>query len=136
MARRTPLRHGEVLLLPVTEVPAGQREEVSGCIVGHSESGHHHILESDTVFAQIVAANGDLYVELDSPTPLRHHKDHHQHRELSVPAGAWRVIKKTEFDVRSVPPAPPADPPIRPARIPDDAFDDRYSRAWMRPVRD
>jgi len=136
MARRTPLRHGEVLLLPVDQIPVGQRQEVTSCIVGHSESGHHHVLESDIAFAQIVAATGDLYVDLDSPTPLRHHKGHQQHRELSVPAGGWRVIKKTEFDVRTRPRGDLADPPIRPERIPDSAFDDRFSRARMRPVRD
>lgn len=136
MTHRTPVRHGEVLLLPVQSVPAGQREDVSSCIVGHSESGHHHVLESDTVFAQIVADNGDLYVDLDSPTPLRHHKAHHQHRDLAVPAGAWRVVTKTEFDVRSAPPSL-ADPPIRPQRSPDLPADDPYARSWsMRPVRD
>jgi hypothetical protein len=101
MPQRTPIRHGEILLVPVTSVPYGQTEHVTSCIVGHSESGHHHVLESDDVFQQIVTANGDLFVDLDRPTPLRHRKDHQQHRELQVPAGAWRVIKKTEFDVRS-----------------------------------
>lgn len=117
MTTRTPIRHGEVLLLPVAEAPDGGRTDVSTCIVGHSESGHHHVLESDSVFAQIVATNGDLYVDLDAPTPLRHHKNHHQHRELIVPAGAWRVIKKTEFDVRALPSVLP-DPPVRPAPTP------------------
>lgn len=111
MAPRTPIRHGEVLLFPVSDAPDGRRHTVTSCIVGHSESGHHHVLESDSVFAEIVAANGDLYVDLDAPTPLRHHKTHHQHRELIVPAGAWRVIKKTEFDVRALPSVLP-DPPV------------------------
>jgi hypothetical protein len=117
MRRRTPIRHGEVLLLPVAEAPHGHREEVTHCIVGHSESGHHHVLESDRDFAQIVAANGVLYVDLDAPTPLRHRKSHHQHRELMVPPGAWRVIKKTEFDVRAMPLNPP-DPPVVPEAAP------------------
>lgn len=117
MSRRTPIRHGEVLLLPVPQPPEGQREDVVHCIVGHSESGHHHVLESDQVFAQIVAANGDLYVDLDAPTPLRHRKSHHQHRELMVPPGAWKVIKKSEFDVRAMPLNPP-DPPVVPKAAP------------------
>ncbi|HEY9267083.1 MAG TPA: hypothetical protein VIQ11_21015 [Mycobacterium sp.] len=117
MTQRTPVRHGEVLLLPVTQTPEGQRDDVSVCVVGHSESGHHHVLESDRLFGQIVAANGDLYVDLDAPTPLRHRKTHHQHRELIVPAGAWRVIKKTEFDVGALPLAP-LEPPVHPRPIP------------------
>lgn len=116
-------------------VPEGEHKAVISCVVGHSESGHHHVLESETVFAQIVAANGDLYVSLDAPTPLRHRKDHLQHRELIVPPGTWRVIKKAEFDVRSVPPSPP-DPPIRPQRILDPPHDPAAARRSMRPVRD
>ncbi|CAN5667923.1 hypothetical protein BH09ACT8_BH09ACT8_15610 [soil metagenome] len=101
MSVRTPIRHGEILLLPVDLVPPGAIQSVTSCIVGHSESGHHHVLESHEIFAQIVAANGDLFVDLPSDTPLRHHKSHQQHRELSVPAGVWRVIRKTEFNIRS-----------------------------------
>lgn len=101
MPKRTAIRHGEILLLPVTDAPTGTTELVTSCIVGHSESGHHHVLESDEAFAQIVALNGDLFVNLPSDTPLRHRKTHEQHRELTVPAGAWKIIRKTEFDVRS-----------------------------------
>ncbi|MCX2934717.1 hypothetical protein ORI20_31075 [Mycobacterium sp. CVI_P3] len=101
MSARTPIRHGEILLLPVATVPFGETEHVTSCIVGHSESGHHHVLESDEVFAQIVAMNGDLFVDLPADTPLRHHKNHQQHRELMVPAGTWKVVRKTEFDIRS-----------------------------------
>jgi hypothetical protein len=106
MTKRTPIRHGEILLLPVQSAPAGTTDTVTECIVGHSESGHHHVLKSDAVFDQIVAANGDLYVDLDAPTPLRHRKVYHQHRELMVPAGTWKVIRKTEFDVRTLPEPP------------------------------
>lgn len=127
---RTPIRHGEVLLLPVAEVPAGHRADVDTCIVGHSESGHHHVLESDHLFAQIVAANGDLFVDLDTPTPLRHHKTHQQHRELLVPAGAWKVVTKTEFDVRSLPLRQP-DPRIVPEADPSSVVPE-----YRRMVRD
>jgi hypothetical protein len=103
MATRTPIRHGEVLLRPVDFVPHGafvERVRVTSCIVGHSESGHHHVLESDAAFTQIVTALGDMFVDLPDPTPLRHLKAYQQHRELQVPAGMWQVIRKTEFDIR------------------------------------
>lgn len=117
MLSRTPIRHGEVLLFPVESVPSGRVERVTNCIVGHSESGHHHVLESDRPFAKIMVANGEFYVDLDAATPLRHHKTHHQHRELTVPAGGWRILKKTEFDVRALPDSEP-DPPIKPQALP------------------
>lgn len=101
MSHRKPIRHGEILLVPVAAVPRGQIRDVTSCIVGHSESGHHHVLESDQVFAQIVAANGDVFVDLPGDTALRHRKTVQRHRELTVPAGVWKVVRKTEFDVRS-----------------------------------
>ena len=110
MVPRTPIRHGEILLLPIPSTPAGVVQRVTECIVGHSETGHHHVLESDVLFQQIIAG-GNLYVDLDAPTPLRHRKQFRAHRELSVPAGAWRVIRKTEFDAKTFPEAPDLDIP-------------------------
>lgn len=99
MSPRTPIRHGEVLLLPVESVPDNaKRQQVNECIIAHSETGHHHVLESDQMFWEIVDGN-DLYVDLDMPTPLRHRKDYEQHRELQVPAGKWKIVKKREFDL-------------------------------------
>lgn len=135
MTTRNPIRHGEVLLLPVEGTPEGTVDGVAECIVGHSESGHHHVLESDTLFARIVTTAGELYVDLDAPTPLRHHKSHHQHRELIVPAGAWRVLKKTEFDVRTLPPVLP-EPPVRAERIREADYGTVPDRRWRRQVRD
>lgn len=98
MSHRTPIRHGEVLLLPVDSVPDNaKRQQVVECIIAHSETGHHHVLESDQKFWEIIDGS-QLYVDLDAPTPLRHRKDYDQHRELEVPAGKWKVIKKREFD--------------------------------------
>lgn len=109
---RTPIRHGEVMLVPVAKAPAGTVEHVTSCIVGHSESGHHHVLDSPLEFATIVSSSGTLYVDLDTPTRLSHRKGHQQHRELEVPAGTWRVVRKTEFDVRATVDANPHRRPV------------------------
>ena len=105
---RTPIRHGEVLLLPVNTTPVGISERVTSCIVEPSDSGHHHVLDGDREFGRIVDAKGTLYVDLDVPTRLWHQEDHDQRRELEVAAGVWRVVRKPRFDVRST-----ADPDPR-----------------------
>src|SRR6201998_461122 len=93
MSTRTPIRHGEVLLLPVYSAPeGGVVEKITKCIVGHSESGHHHILEANAEFEQIITEDGNMFVDLAEETPLRHLKDEQQHRELQVPAGAYKVV--------------------------------------------
>lgn len=95
---RIPIRHGEVMLVPVGDAPDGATERVTSCIVGHSESGHQHVLDSDLEFATIVSASGTLYVDLDAPTRLCHRTDQQQHRGLEVPAGIWRVVGRIGFD--------------------------------------
>jgi hypothetical protein len=95
---RTPIRHGEVLLLPVNTTPVGVSERVTSCVVGPSDSGHHHVLDGDREFGRIVDAKGTLYVALDAPTRLWHQND--QRRELEVAAGVWRVVRKPHFDVQ------------------------------------
>jgi hypothetical protein len=93
---RIPIRHGEVLLLPVSSTPVGSSERVTSCAVGESGSGHDHVLDGDREFARIVDAKGTLYVDLDEPTRLWYQKDREQRREheLEVAAGVWRVVRK------------------------------------------
>ena len=108
---RIPIRHGEVLLLPVDSTPAGSSERVTSCVVGDSESGHDPVLDGDREFARIVDAKGTLYVDLDEPTRMWHQKDHgrRRERELEVAAGVWRVVRSRAFDV----PAPAASGDVR-----------------------
>jgi hypothetical protein len=91
---RTPIRHGDVLLLPVDTTPVGVSERVTSCIVGHGESGQNHVLDGDREFARIVDAKGTLYVDLDEPTRLWQQTDDTRHRELEVAAGVWRVVSR------------------------------------------
>jgi hypothetical protein len=91
---RIPIRHGEVLLLPVDSTPVGTSERVTRCVVGESESDHHPVLDGDREFARIVDAKGTLYVDLDEPTRLWHQKDHDQRGDLEVAAGVWRVVRR------------------------------------------
>lgn len=40
------LRHGENLLIRVPPIPSDGTQHHKRYIVGHSETGHHHVLES------------------------------------------------------------------------------------------
>ena len=88
----SPIRHGDVLLLPVRSAPAGTSELVTSCVVGRSASGHQHVLDSDRTFARIVAVDGDLYVDLEASTRLFNHEDDKRLPEIEVPAGTWRIL--------------------------------------------
>ena len=93
-----PIRHGEILLLPCT----GPGEpEITGIelthqpIVGHSETGHHHVLECPSP-VEVIRAGG-TYVRLTEPAMLVQRKETDRHRDLPVPAGMYAVLAKTEY---------------------------------------
>lgn len=94
-------RHGEIMLMPVTEVPAGyDHYATQDYIVGHSESGHHHVLESPVDFEVISDKDRtDLYFRLFKPAQLVHQKQTDRHRTLTIPAGLYKRFHDTEYDV-------------------------------------
>lgn len=94
------VRHGEVLLKPIDSLPidAVLKETTKKNIVAHSETGHHHVLESDVDF-KIYTLMGDTYIEIPSVAQLRHEKtgkDVHKTHKI-VPA-IYKVVIKKEFD--------------------------------------
>ncbi len=92
-----PIRHGEILLQPIARMPRGKNAQHTSFIVGHSETGHHHVLESATDFA-VVDRKDDLYVRLFQPGRLVHQKSVDRHHDLVVDAGRYKVIYKTEYN--------------------------------------
>ena len=91
------IRHGEVFLEPVADVPASTTKKHKNFIVGHSETGHHHVLESDTKY-EVITDKDELYLRLFQPAKLVHKKSFDQHKTLDVPAGTYKVHRKTEYD--------------------------------------
>lgn len=93
------IRHGEVFLQPVDKAPKGKVEKHTKYIVGHSETGHHHVLESKTKFTVTtdVVEQAFMYITLEEPGTLVHQKTVNRHNDLVVPAGTYRVINKTEY---------------------------------------
>ena len=93
-----PIRHGEILLLPVKDIK-GQAEKHTSFIVGHSETGHHHVLESKAEFEVLTTKDKqELYLRLFAPAKLVHKKIVNKHKTLPVVPGYYQVIKKQEYD--------------------------------------
>lgn len=90
------VRHGEVLLVPVDKVPRGRGAKHTNFIVGHSETGHHHVLESQTEFD--VWDKTMLYIRLFEPANLVHQKTVNKHKTLTIPAGTYKIVHKQEYN--------------------------------------
>lgn len=91
------IRHGEVLLMPVENIK-GEFKKHTSFIVGHSETGHHHVLESKTEFEVAELDRAMLVIRLFAPADLVHKKTVNAHKTLTVPAGTYKVVHKQEYD--------------------------------------
>lgn len=92
-----PIRHGEIMLVPVSEIPEGETVRHTSYIIGHSETGHHHVLEG-TEFEVTELSNDELYFRLFEPTKLVHKKQTDKHKTLVVNPGIYKRFHDTEYD--------------------------------------
>ena len=107
------LRQGDVLLVPVSEIPPGLKSRRGGkVILAYGEvSGHHHRFECGNVTA-FYKEGDDL--TMAGGTALRGSRTdveyiavptggaslvHEEHDAISVGEGAYRVIRQREFDL-------------------------------------
>ncbi|WP_100504014.1 hypothetical protein [Mycobacteroides abscessus] len=90
------LRHGENLLVRVPAIPSSGTKTFKNYIVGHSETGHHHVLESTNPF-DVVIKDNQLFIELFANANLVHKKQHDKHNTLVVQPGKYLVKRKQEY---------------------------------------
>lgn len=94
-----PIRHGENLLLPVEKLPRAKRQHLTTFIVGHSETGHHHVLEATKSFDVILSSKQKTtFLELIEEATLTHKKSFDRHADLTIAPGKYMVVRKTEYD--------------------------------------
>lgn len=98
-------RHGEVVLSRLDELPQFSKKlgitlaQYDAAIVGHSETGHHHVLESKTKFnVWTMKDKQELYLELFEPAKIVHKKQIDKHKTMPVEPGIYRVTYKTEYN--------------------------------------
>ena len=88
--------HGEVTYTPINKLPDGEIKKLKMSIVGESETHHHHVLECDTEFDQIMTDNG-IYIHLYEQAKLYHAKENKIHQPQILEPGTYRFGEKTEY---------------------------------------
>lgn len=88
------IQHGEIVLVPINKKFKGQ--EYDSFIVAHSETGHHHVLESKKPF-KISQSDKEFLIELFEPAKLVHKKAFDIHPTKTVEPGTYQVIHKVEY---------------------------------------
>lgn len=92
------LIHGENGFKPVAKLPKGKKSEHKTFIAGHSETGHHHVIESKTPFTVIEDALHNMYVQLFEPARVVHKKSFDIHETKTLERGIYQITHKTEYD--------------------------------------
>lgn len=92
--------HGENAIMPVEKVPEGlEWHTETKTIIGHSESGHHHLLEAakGTEY-EVAELNGVLYLRLMGKARVIHKKSFDIHETVILDPGIYEVKHKLEYD--------------------------------------
>ena len=96
---------GEITIRRVETLPADVKPlalEAGKFIIGHSETGHHHVMDrhDKTVFESTKAPAGMriLYAVLDSAAELTHERGHDTHEPISFAPGIYEFRLGREYD--------------------------------------
>lgn len=96
---------GEIRIFRVDAMPKDVKplaRENGKLIIGHSESGHHHVLEAERVqvFEAEKAPEGMriLYALLESPGELKHLRGHDTHAPHAFDPGIYMFRTDREYD--------------------------------------
>jgi hypothetical protein len=94
--KRVAVTHGELFFQPVEKMPRGKISQHKMFVVGHSETGHHHVLESEQEFGLIDGE--DRVILLKEVGKLFHQKAFDIHETQVLAPGAYKVYYKKEYN--------------------------------------
>lgn len=98
---------GELTIRKIASVPAGVTRspllaEHGRFIVGHSETGHHHVIDARGASVMELdrppAGMKILYAILENTTSLDHLRDHDTHESIALEPGTYEIRIAREFD--------------------------------------
>lgn len=102
---------GEITVIRIGDVPADRKlpadckrmkPEAGKLIVGHSETGHHHVIDAKGANVGVLdrAPEGMrvLRAILENPTSLDHLRDHDTHESIALPPGEYEFRLGREYD--------------------------------------
>lgn len=99
------LRHGEVNYHPVDTLPEGliEVEHTKEFIVGHSETGHHHVAVAEKVtdfqiFRPAGADSEELWMRVTGNVKTEHRKSFDVHETKTIQPGLYKITGSREFN--------------------------------------
>lgn len=92
---------GDILIRRITKIPDNavkQESKGNKYIVAHSETGHHHTMESDGV--QLYFAANDpmiMYLAVDNTANLVHNRSFDTHETIQFKQGLYEIRRQREY---------------------------------------
>lgn len=92
---------GDVLFRRIDKLPDGlvkQERGPEGLVVAHSETGHHHVIPTETVahYAQPAGDGLMSYLSVDTFADVVHLRPFDTHETVRLDAGNWEVRRQRE----------------------------------------
>lgn len=95
---------GELLFIKIDKLPENLTEikpEDNNYIVGHSETGHHHVVKYENNIKYYQAANDNniayLVVDNTKGVKVEHQRSFDTHKSLELVPGVYQIRKQQEF---------------------------------------
>jgi hypothetical protein len=91
---------GDVMFVRVDELPktALAQERKGVVVVAHSETGHHHSVESPcAAYFTVPDDPFTAYLTCSEPVDVVHHRSFDTHRTVRLDAGTWMIRRQREY---------------------------------------
>lgn len=96
---------GDFIIMKIDELPEkieAYIPENGTIVVAHSETGHNHVMEADTVdaFRPVDTKDNDLYdlfLVVKEPTEINHLRSFDTHEALLVNPGNYHIRRQREY---------------------------------------
>lgn len=96
---------GEITIRRIESIPDGckpMKPKGGKFVVGHSETGHHHVIDARGASVSVLGRPPDgmqiLYAILENPTSLDHLRGHDTHESIMLEPGTYELRIAREFD--------------------------------------
>lgn len=91
---------GDMLITKVDKLPDDlvKQENKGDHVITHSETGHNHVMSSDTVDLYNSANDAFVaFIVVKEPTELRHLRSFDTHKPIKVDKGIFRINRQREY---------------------------------------
>lgn len=96
-----PSFQGDICIRRVNAIPASAKpvpKDGEYIVVAHSETGHHHVIESRAAQMLIGDTNAFIaWLDVAETTELRHLREYDTHESYQLPPGKYEIRRQREY---------------------------------------